>query len=106
MGCSSPKEDLEDEIMVITLKRVKIQKEREKQLKVLSDLEGYPINAENLAEYLAAPNKAKFCEIKKNNEMINRNNEQNNNKDEHNEMIDKNNRQNQENSQAYVEPQN
>ena len=56
MGCSSPRENLEDQIMILKLKRVAIQMEREKNLKLLSGIEGRDINDDNLPEYLAARN--------------------------------------------------
>ena len=56
MGCSSPRENLEDQIMILKLKRVAIQMEREKNLKILSGIEGRDINDDNLPEYLAARN--------------------------------------------------
>ena len=63
MGCGNSKEDLEDKIMLIRLKRMNIQMEREKNLKLLSDLEGYTINMENLPDYLAASDKAKLMNV-------------------------------------------
>ena len=59
MGCGNTREDIEDKIMVIRLKRTNIQLEREKNLKILSELEGYPINMDNLADYLASSKKGK-----------------------------------------------
>ena len=62
MGCGNPREDIEDKIMLIRIKRMKIQMEREKNLKILSDLEGYTINIDNLPDYLASSNKAKLVD--------------------------------------------
>ena len=56
MGCSNPKENLQDQIMILKLKRVAIQMEREKSLKILSDIEGRNIDDDNLPEYLASRN--------------------------------------------------
>ena len=56
MGCSSPKENLEDQIMILKLKRVAIQMEREKNLKILSEIEGRNIDDNNLPEYLSSRN--------------------------------------------------
>ena len=56
MGCSNPKENLEDQIMIIKLKSVAIQMEREKNLKILSEIEGRKIDDDNLPEYLASRN--------------------------------------------------
>jgi len=56
MGCSNPKENLVDQIMVLKLKRIAIQMEREKNLKILSEIEGRNIDDNNLPEYLASRN--------------------------------------------------
>ena len=56
MGCSSPKENLEDQIMILKLKRVAFQMEREKNLKILSEIEGRNIDDNNLPEYLSSRN--------------------------------------------------
>ena len=56
MGCSSPKENLEDQIMILKLKRIAIQMEREKHLKILSEIEGRNIDDDNFPEYLASIN--------------------------------------------------
>ena len=56
MGCSNPKEKLEDQIMILKLKRVAIQMEREKNLKKLSEIEGRNIDEDNLPEYLSSRN--------------------------------------------------
>ena len=53
MGCSNVREDLEDQIMLIRLQRMKIQMEREKSFKQLSELEGITINMDNISDYLA-----------------------------------------------------
>ena len=57
MGCSNPREDLEDQIMLIRLKRMNIQMEKEKQCKKLSEIEGKNINLDNLSCYLDAVHK-------------------------------------------------
>ena len=45
MGCSGAKEKLEDKMMLIKLKRMEIQMEKEKELKKLSEMEGRPITS-------------------------------------------------------------
>ena len=72
MGCSSPKENLEDQIMMLKLKRVAIQMEREKSLKILSEIEGRNIDDDNLPEYLASRN------VKQSKNIIMKNDEEKN----------------------------
>ena len=60
MGCSNPKEKLEDQINLIKLKRFTIQMEREKALKLLSEMDGRNLDADYLAEYLASKNVKQF----------------------------------------------
>ena len=43
MGCSGDKEKLEDQMMLVKLKRMEIQMEKEKELKKLSEIEGKPV---------------------------------------------------------------
>ena len=77
MGCGNTREDIEDKIMVIRLKRTNIQLEREKNLKILSELEGYPINMDNLADYLASSKKGKPINLNSEKQDINDINKQN-----------------------------
>ena len=56
MGCGNARENLEDQIMILRLKKMTIQIEKEKNLKLLSDLEGKIINNDNFPEYLASRN--------------------------------------------------
>ena len=56
MGCISPRENLEDQIMIIKIKKVAIQMERENYLKILSEIEGRKINEDNFPEYLVSRN--------------------------------------------------
>ena len=60
MGCSNSKEKLEDQINLIKLQRYTIQMEREKTLKLLSEMEGRNIDGDNLADYLASKNVKQF----------------------------------------------
>ena len=60
MGCSNSKEKLEDQINLIKLQRYTIQMEREKALKLLSEMEGRNIDDDNLADYLASKNVKQF----------------------------------------------
>ena len=57
MGCSNTREDIEDQIMLIRLKRMNIQIEKEKQLKILSEIEGKKITIDNFPNYLVAIHK-------------------------------------------------
>jgi len=84
MGCSNPKENLEDQIMIIKLKRIAIQMEREKNLKILSEIEGRNIDDDNLPEYLASRNVRQSHDInmkyvEENNEVHNKIKIENNN---------------------------
>ena len=63
MGCGSVREDIEDQIMLIRLKKMKIQMEREKNLKLLSELEGHPINMDNISEYLVSSKKGNLLQL-------------------------------------------
>ena len=60
MGCSNSKEKLEDQINLIKLQRYTIQMEREKALKLLSEMEGRNIDDDNQADYLASKNVKQF----------------------------------------------
>ena len=84
MGCSNPKENLVDQIMVLKLKRIVIQMEREKNLKILSEIEGRNIDDNNLPEYLASRNVKQSQNIninydEENNEVPNEIKNENNN---------------------------
>ena len=63
MGCSNPIENLKDQVMHIKLMRIAIQMEREKNLKILSKIEGRNIDNDNLPEYLASRNVRLFHDI-------------------------------------------
>ena len=103
MGCGSVREDLEDKIMQIRLQRMSLQMEREKNLKILSELEGHPINMENLPDYLASSSQGKLVKLnnpnleQNNNNDIkdnNENNHVNNNMNNKNHVMNENNNNN------------
>ena len=78
MGCGNVREDLEDQIMLVRLQRMKIQMEREKSFKQLSELEGMTINIDNISDYLAKSGKIKNIKLepkvkKKMNQILNQN---------------------------------
>ncbi len=84
MGCSNPRENLEDQIMIIKLKRIAIRMEREKNLKILSEIEGRSIDDDNLPDYLASRNVKQSKKInmkyeEENNEVSNEIKMENNN---------------------------
>ena len=78
MGCGNVREDLEDQIMLIRLQRMKIQMEREKSFKQLSELEGHTINMDNISNYLANSGKIKLIKKIK----LEQNDKKENDKDE------------------------
>jgi len=60
MGCSNPREKIENKINFIKLKKFTIQMERVKALKLLSEMEGCNIDVDSLEEYLASKNVKQF----------------------------------------------
>ena len=52
MGCGSPKEKLEDEMMVYKLERMDIQMQKEKELKKLEQIEGHVIERSKIPDYI------------------------------------------------------
>ena len=86
MGCSNSKEKLEDQINLIKLQRYTIQMEREKALKLLSEMEGRNIDDDNLADYLASKNVKQFknMNMKYNEENLEDQKEQKKDKDKNN----------------------
>ena len=70
MGCETPKEKLENEIIAIKLERVGVQMERRNQIKLLEDIDGVKINEPNIPDYLAAKPKEKNISIDKSLNMI------------------------------------
>ena len=70
MGCGTPKEKLENEIIAMKLERVGVQMERRNQIKLLEDIDGVKINEPNIPDYLAAKPKEKNISTDKNTNMI------------------------------------
>ena len=52
MGCTGAKEKLEDRMMLMKLKRMEIQMEKEKELKKLSEIEGKPVQRGIVPDYI------------------------------------------------------
>ena len=52
MGCGSPREKLEDEMMVFKLARMDIQMEKEKELKKLAEIEGHIVKRHHIPDYI------------------------------------------------------
>ena len=52
MGCSSPKEKLEDEMMKIQMSRIEIQMERYNQIEMLKEINGGEIKSAVIADYI------------------------------------------------------
>ena len=77
MGCDTVKEKLEDKIMNYRLKRMAIQIEKEKQLKILSELEGQNIERPEVPDYID-PDFGKFIP----NNQDDKSDEQKNDKEE------------------------
>ena len=50
MGCGTPKEKLENEIIAMKLERVWVQMERRNQIKLLEDIDGVKINEPNIPD--------------------------------------------------------
>ena len=90
MGCGNAREDLEDQIMLVRLQRMKIQMEREKSFKQLSELEGMTINIDNISDYLAKSGKIKNIKLepKDKNDKVNENNKNELNYEPQYEQID------------------
>ena len=53
MGCGNTKEKLEDEIMIAKLEKMKIQYERQSQMKLLKDLDGTDYKPMAIPDYTA-----------------------------------------------------
>ena len=70
MGCGTPKEKLENEIIAMKLERVGVQMERRNQIKLLEDIDGVKINEPNIPDYLDAKSKEKDISIDKSSNMI------------------------------------
>ena len=52
MGCGSPREKIEDEMMVYKLERMEVQMEKEKELKKLAEIEGHTIERHFVPDYI------------------------------------------------------
>ena len=52
MGCSGEAQAVKDQMMLLKLKRMEIQMEKEKEIKKLSDIEGRPIKAGIIPDYI------------------------------------------------------
>ena len=52
MGCSGPREKLEDKMMLMKLERMEIQMEKEKELNKLSQIEGHKIKPGSVPDYI------------------------------------------------------
>ena len=52
MGCGTPREKLEDEMMVYKLERLEVQMEKEKELKKLAEIEGHTIERNQIPDYI------------------------------------------------------
>ena len=52
MGCGSAQKNIENEMMIMELERVKLQMERRKNLKMLEDLDGIKRKANVIPDYI------------------------------------------------------
>ena len=52
MGCGDAKEKIENEMVKMKMERIEVQMERQKQLKLLKDIDGYEIKAPNIPDYI------------------------------------------------------
>ena len=52
MGCGSPREKLEDLMMVYKLERMEVQMEKEKELRKLAEIEGHDIERYLVPDYI------------------------------------------------------
>ena len=52
MGCSGPREKIEDKMMLMKLERMEIQMEKEKELSKLSQIEGRKIKPGHVPDYI------------------------------------------------------
>ena len=52
MGCSGPREKIEDKMMLMKLERMEIQMEKEKELSKLSQIEGHKIKPCHVPDYI------------------------------------------------------
>ena len=71
MGCGSPREKLEDLMMVYKLERMEVQMEKEKELRKLAEIEGHDIERCLVPDYIDpqfAKEKRLYIEPKENKE--------------------------------------
>ena len=52
MGCAGDVQAVKDQILLLKLKRMEVQMEKEKEIKKLSDIEGRPIKMGNIPDYI------------------------------------------------------
>ena len=52
MGSSGSREEIENQMSLIKLKRMEVQVEKEKELKKLSEMEGKPISRVGIPDYI------------------------------------------------------
>ena len=52
MGCGDAKEKIENEMVKMKMERIEVQMERQKQLKLLKDIDGCEIKAPNIPDYI------------------------------------------------------
>ena len=65
MGCGNPKEKIEDELIKAKFERIKVQMERENQIKLLEEITGKHINLPKIPDYMAPITiKKKFSKAK------------------------------------------
>ncbi len=52
MGCSSPREKIENQMMVYKLERLNIQMEKEKEIKKLEEIQGHVVERTKVPDYI------------------------------------------------------
>ena len=52
MGCGDAKEKIENEMVKMKMERIEIQMERQKQLKLLKEIDGTEINIKKIPDYI------------------------------------------------------
>ena len=52
MGCGDPREKVENEMVKMKMERIVIQMERQKQLKLLKDIDGVELNIQKIPDYI------------------------------------------------------
>ena len=52
MGCGTPQEKLEDQMMAYKLERMDVQMQKEKELKKLAEIEGHVIERGHVPDYI------------------------------------------------------